>query len=53
MGELICVCKEAKTNCYLLCAKGRRIEPDKVYNHPRWERTHERSTDKARGSVRI
>jgi len=35
-AKIICVCKEAKSNCYLLCARGRRIEPDKVYQYDRW-----------------
>lgn len=30
-ATMICCCSEADNNCYLMCAKGRRLEPDKVY----------------------
>ena len=36
-GLLICVCTAADNNCSILCPKGRKLDPDIVYNYPKWK----------------
>lgn len=36
--QIICCCDGAERNCYLTCAKGRRLNPDQVYNIPQWKK---------------
>jgi hypothetical protein len=38
-AEIICCCEEADNNCYLLCPKGKRLNPDKVYKIARWKKS--------------
>ena len=37
-GILICCCREADKNCYLTCAKGRRLEPTLVFAIDNWRK---------------
>lgn len=40
-GKLLCVCREARPNCELLCPRGRKLNPDEVFNWPQWLRKKE------------